>query len=182
MKFARIYFLVAIVWLLQSCFDSDDHIFDESEAIDIKVEAYLGKSISDISSNVKADTFHISDTIYFITSVSPNKIIKVQDYHWLMDGKYCSSEYNFKKQVTEPGHHKFTFVLKDYFGDMHYDSLDIWVADNPILNVTEFTPAEGTQALDPYEAIYFTWSAQTEGVQLSHYYRFILNEQDFANS
>ena len=182
MKFARIYFLVAIVWLLQSCFDSDDHIFDESEAIDIKVEAYLGKSISDISSNVKADTFHISDTIYFITSVSPNKIIKVQDYHWLMDGKYCSSEYNFKKQVTEPGHHKFTFVLKDYFGDMHYDSLDIWVADNPILNVTEFSPAEGTQALDPYETIYFTWSAQTEGVQLSHYYRFILNEQDFANS
>ena len=39
MKFARIFFLVAIVWLFQSCFDSDDHIFDEVDATDIKIDA-----------------------------------------------------------------------------------------------------------------------------------------------
>jgi hypothetical protein len=72
-------------------------------------------------------------------------------------------------------------VLKDHFGDMHYDSLDVWIADNPILNDSVFTPANGTQAFDPFEAIYFTWSAKTEGIKLAHYYRFTLSEQDFAN-
>lgn len=182
MKFVKIYLLVAIVWLFQSCFNSDDHIFDESEAYDIKVEAYLATSLADAPTGIKADTFHVSDTVYFLTSVTPNKIIKVQDYYWLMDGKYCSSEYNFKKTITEPGHHKFMFVLKDYFGDMHYDSLDIWVAGNPTLNDTAFTPADGSQAFDPYEAIYFTWSAETEGIQLRHYYHFTLAEQNYSNS
>ena len=181
MKFLKIFAIVAFTSLLQSCFNSDDHIFDEADAIDINVNVALAKTITDITSKVKADTFHVNDTIFFITTISPNKIIKVQDYHWLMDGKYCSSEYNFKKQITAPGHHKFTFVLKDHFGDMHYDSLDVWIADNPILNDSIFTPANGTQAIDPFEAIYFTWSAKTEGIKLAHYYRFTLSEQDFAN-
>lgn len=182
MKFLKFFAVAAFASLLQSCFNSDDHIFDEAEATNIKVEASLAKSITDITSGIKADTFHVSDTLYFVTTISPNKIIKVQDYHWLMDGKYCSPEYNFKKQITEPGYHKFTFVLKDYFGDMHYDSLEVWIADNPILNDSVFTPANGTQAIDPFEAIYFTWSAKTEGVKLAHYYRFTLSEQDFANA
>jgi hypothetical protein len=65
---------------------------------------------------------------------------------------------------------------------MHYDSLDVWVADNPILNDSVFTPANGTQAIDPFEAIYFTWSAKTEGIKLNHYYHFTLSEQNFANA
>ena len=181
MKFLKIFAIAAFASLLQSCFNSDDHIFDETEATNINVDVALAKSITDVSSKVKADTFHVNDTIFFIARISPNKIIKVQDYHWLMDGQYCSSEYNFKKQITDLGHHKFTFVLKDHFGDMHYDSLDVWIADNPILNDSVFTPANGTQAIDPFEAIYFTWSAKTEGIKLAHYYRFTLSEQDFAN-
>ena len=181
MKFLKIFAIAAFASLLQSCFNSDDHIFDEADAVDINVDVALAKTITDVTSKVKADTFHVNDTIFFIARISPNKIIKVQDYHWLMDGKYCSSEYNFKKQVTDPGHHKFTFVLKDHFGDMHYDSLDVWIADNPTLNDSVFTPANGTQAIDPFEAIYFTWSAKTEGIKLAHYYRFTLSEQDFAN-
>ena len=182
MKFARIFFLVAIVWLFQSCFDSDDHIFDEVDATDIKIDASLARSTTPILSSVKADTFNINDTIYFQTMVSPNKIIRVQDYHWLMNGQYCSSEYNFKKQITEPGYYKFTFILKDYFGDMHYDSLEVWVADNPVLNDTLFIPATGTQAIDPYESIYFSWEASTKGTHLAHHFHFTLSEEEFANS
>lgn len=173
--------IIAVAGLLQSCFNSDDHIFDETNAVDIKIEATLSTSITSNSQVIKADTFNINDTIYFLTSIKPNKIIKIQDYYWLMDGKYCSSEYNFKKQISEPGYHKFNFVLKDYFGDMHYDSLEVWIAANPILNDTAYTPAEGTQAIDPFESIYFTWSAKTEGIKLGHYYKFTLSEQNFAN-
>ena len=94
-------FLVAVTaFLLQSCFNSDDHLFDAAQAVDIKVETTLSNSMTDYSKIVKADTFNINDTVYFITTISPNKIIKVQDYQWLMDGKYCSSEYNFKKQIS----------------------------------------------------------------------------------
>lgn len=182
MKFTRIYFLVAIVWLFQSCFDSDDHIFDEADATDIKIDATLARSASPILNSVKADTFNINDTIYFQTMVVPNKIIRVQDYHWLMNGQYCSSEYNFKKQIEEPGYYKFTFVLKDYFGDMHYDSLEVWIADKPVLNDTLFIPAAGTQAIDPYESIYFSWEAATKGIHLAHRFRFTLSEEEFANS
>lgn len=182
MKFLRSFILAAVAGLFQSCFNSEDYIFDEAETTDIKIEASLAKSMSDFSTITKADTFHIGDTIYFLTSVSPSKIIKVQDYHWLMDGKYCSSEYNFKKQINEPGYHKFTFVMKDYFGDMHYDSLEVWIADKPVLNDLKFTPAEGTQAIDPYESIYFTWSAKTNGIKLSHRYHFTLSEQSYANA
>lgn len=173
---------VALVLLLQSCFDSNDHIFDEADAIDISVETSLARSSITPSTSVKADTFHTGDTIYFLTTITPNKIIRVQEYYWLMDGAYCSSEYNFKKQISEPGHHKFTFVLKDHFGDMHYDSLDVWVSGNPTLNDSAFIPATGTQAIDPYEAIYFTWSASTEGIQLAHHFRFILSEQNFVGT
>lgn len=182
MKFARIYFLVAIVWLFQSCFDSDEHIFDEADATDISIDATLARSTTPVAVSVKADTFNINDTIYFQTAVVPNKVIRVQEYHWLMNGQYCSSEYNFKKQIGVPGYYKFTFILKDYFGDMHYDSLEVWVADNPVLNDTLFIPATGTQAIDPYESIYFSWNASTEGIRLAHHFRFTLSEEEFANS
>ena len=181
MNLFKIFAITAFAILFQSCFNSDEHIFDESEGTEIKIEATLARTTTDYSTIVKADTFHIGDTIYFFTSISPSKLIKVQDYHWLMDGKYCSSEFNFKKQINEAGHHKFAFVLKDYFGDMHYDSLDVWVADKPVLNDTDFTPAEGTQAIDPHEAIYFTWSAKTNGIKLAHRYHFTLSEQGYAN-
>lgn len=181
MKIFKCCAIAAFSFFLQACFNSDDHIFDESESIDIKIDATLARSISETTAKVKADTFHVSDTIYILTTINPSKLIKVQDYHWFLDGKYCSSEYNFKKQISELGHHKFLFELKDHFGDMHYDSLDVWIADNPTLNDSVFTPANGTQAIDPYEAIYFTWSAKTEGIKLAHYYHFTLSEQHFAN-
>ena len=181
MKIFKIFAIAAFAILFQSCFNSDEHIFNESESTEIEIEATLARNSTDYSTIVKADTFHIGDTIYFLTSISPNKLIKVQDYHWLMDGKHCSSEFNFKKQINDPGHHKFTFVLKDYFGDMHYDSLDVWIADKPILNEKDFTPAEGTQTIDPNEAIYFTWSAKTNGIKLAHRFHFTLSEQSYAN-
>ena len=182
MKFLKTCLLVALAWLFQSCFDSDEHIFNGEETVEITVDASLARSMSVLIPSVKADTFTTSDTIFFLTTITPNKIIRVQDYHWLMDGVYCSSEYNFKKQITEPGYHKFTFVLKDHFGDMHYDSLEVWIADPPTLNDSAYVPASGTQAIDPYEAIYFAWSATTKGIQLKHYYHFTLYEQIFANS
>ena len=180
MKFIQTIIIVATAWLLQSCFDSNDHLFDEDDAIDITVEATLSHVMSAPMPSVKADTFNIHDTIFLLANVGPNKAFHIQDYYWLMDGEHCSSEYNFKKQINKPGHHKFTFVLKDYFNDIHSDSLDVWVADNPILNDSTFIPAQGTQAIDPYEAIYFTWNAKTEGIRLAHHFHFTLDEEDIA--
>ncbi len=177
MNFIKAFFVVAAAYILQSCFNSDDYIFNEAETTNIKIESTLAKSLVETGSKIKADTFHIGDTIYFLTSVTPSRTINVQNYQWLMDGQYCSSDYSFKKQIEEPGHHKFTFVLKDHFGDMHYDSLEVWVADYPVLNDSAFIPAEGTQAIDPYESVYFTWSANTKGIKLNHYYHFTLSEQ-----
>lgn len=182
MKFLKFSLLAALSTFLLSCFDSDEHIFDETETVDISVETSLAKSATPVVPSIKADTFYIDDTIYFQTTIIPNKIILVQDYHWLMDGEYCSSEYNFKQQVKKPGYHKFMFVLKDHFGDMHYDSLDVWIADKPSLNDSVFVPAQGTQAIDPYETIYFAWSASTPGIRLAHKFRFTLSEENFANT
>lgn len=182
MNFIKGFIIVAASWLLQSCFDSNDHIFDEADSVEISIDATLSTSMAVPNPSIKADTFNVGDTIYFLTTIVPNKIIRVQDYHWLMDGEYCSSEYNFKRQINKPGHHKFKFVLKDYFGDMHYDSVDVWIAGNPTINESEFIPAAGTQAIAPYEAIYFAWSSYTEGIKLSHKYRFTLSEQSYANS
>ena len=182
MKKFKIFAFATLASIFQACFNSDDHVFDEADTTDIKIEATLAHSSTDFSAKVKADTFNIGDTVYFLTDISPNKIIKVQDYHWLMDGKHCSSDFNFKKRIEEPGYHKFIFVLKDFFGDMHYDSLDVWVADKPILDDKAFIPAEGTQAFDPYESIYFTWSAKTKGINLAHRYHFTLSEQSYANA
>ena len=180
MKFIQTLIIIATVWLLQSCFDSNEHIFDEDDSIDITVEVTLSHVMSAPMPSVKADTFNIHDTIFLLANVGPNKAVHIQDYYWLMDGEHCSSEYNFKKQISTPGHHKFTFVLKDYFNDIHSDSLDVWVAGNPILNDSAYIPAQGTQAIDPYETIYFTWSAKTEGIRLAHRFHFTLNEEDFT--
>ena len=182
MKFIQTLIITAAVWFLQSCFDSSEHLFDEDEAIDITVEATLSRGFSTPVPSVKADTFNIHDTIFISATVNPGKVFHIQDYYWLMDGVHCSSEYSFKKQINKPGHHKFTFVLKDHFDDIHSDSLDVWVADNPILNDSTFIPAQGTQAIDPYETIYFTWSAKTEGIRLAHHFHFTLNEESYANS
>ena len=166
MKFIQTIIIAASVWLFQSCFDSNDHIFDEDDAINITVDAGLSKNIYTLTPSVKADTFYIHDTIYFSVSISPNKIFHVQDYHWLMDGVYCSSDYNFKKQIKEPGYHKFKFVLKDNFGDMHYDSLDVCIADIPVLNDSAFIPAQCKVRRD----------------SISHYFHFTLSEERYANS
>ena len=85
MRTSQGFIVIAIALLLQSCFDSSDYIFDEAEATDITIDASLAHSMSTVSPSVKADTFSINDTIYFLTNITPNKIIRVQDYHWLMD-------------------------------------------------------------------------------------------------
>ena len=77
MKFLKIFAIAAFASLLQSCFNSDDYIFDEADAVDINVDVALARTITDVTSKVKADTFHVNDTIFFIARISPNKIIKV---------------------------------------------------------------------------------------------------------
>ena len=86
MKFIRMSFIVAMAYLLQSCFNSDDYIFNESDATSIIIQASLARSLGESASNVKADTFHINDTVYFQTTVSPNKIIKVHGWQILRIG------------------------------------------------------------------------------------------------
>ena len=88
MNFIKAFFVVAAAYILQSCFNSDDYIFNEAETTNIKIESTLAKSLVETGSKIKADTFHIGDTIYFLTSVTPSRTINVQNYQWLMDGQY----------------------------------------------------------------------------------------------
>ena len=96
MKFIKSFAVAAIAYLLQSCFNTDDYIFNEADTSEIKVEASVSRSIIETTPLTKADTFLITDTVYFLTRITPSKVIKLQNYQWLMDGKYCSSDYNFK--------------------------------------------------------------------------------------
>ena len=85
MKFLKTCLLVALAWLFQSCFDSDEHIFNGEETVEITVDASLARSMSVLIPSVKADTFTTSDTIFFLTtSINFSNIMqKCNDVHWI---------------------------------------------------------------------------------------------------
>lgn len=131
---------------------------------------------------VKADTFDINDSIVLQVNIQPTKSIKMQSYRWFLDGSPYKSDFSFKDKIAKPGHHTLTFEMKDYYGDIHRDSLEIWVAARPVLDDSLYLPADGTQEVSTLGGLSFAWSAHTDSIDLHHYYRFILMEQGYSNT
>lgn len=177
----RLLLLFAILSAI-SCSDSDEYYFETSNGVEITMNVSISHTFDNSVDFVKADTFNINDSIVLQVNVQPSKSIKMKSYRWLLDGKPYKSDFSFKDRFTTPGHHKLTFEMEDYYGDMHYDSLDIWTAPPPELDVIHFLPANGTQEISTLGGTSFAWEAHTEGIDLKHYYHFTLSEKAYSNT
>jgi len=151
--------LLILAFLIASCSDSDDFIFDQAEQTEISISAMLSTELDSINRKGKADTIHPRDTLTFIAEIDPSRSIRMQKYYWTLDGHRWASEFSFRTNIAEPGHHKIALVLIDYFGDTLSDTLNVWVGNPPVLNDSLIIPLTGTQGLSPDEALSFAWNA-----------------------
>lgn len=159
-----------------ACTNSDDALYDESSNSSISISAKLLLEKDSISRQGKADTVRPGDTLTFIADIEPSRSIRIQRYYWTLDGDKWASEFSFRSNISEPGHHEVVFVLVDYFGDTLTDTLHVWVGNLPILDEKAFIPHPGTQQIPTESGISFAWHAYDPDSIYSMRYRFILKD------
>ena len=172
-------FLLTSAFLNTACDGLDDNgLFDEANADTVSVQAYLTHSLDSSGMRFKADTLLPTDSIILIATISPSKSIRMQDYFWQMDSKTIGYDFSFKTHIQEPGHHTLRFVILDRFGDTLSDTLSIWVSRPPVLNDSEFIPADSTQNIDISSGASFAWAASDSDAGAHLSYHFLLEDAD----
>lgn len=173
--------LVAVLSLLftaslfNACADSDDYMFDEGNHSEVTMYAQMSRSFDSTAVRKKADTISVGDSIIFIATVSPSKSVRIKNSYWEMDGSFFASEFSVRDAITFPGKHDFVFVLVDFFSDTLRDTVNLWVAEAPILKTNSFIPTNKSQGLPPNKEIQFAWQAYDPDSLLDLHYHFTLS-------
>ncbi|MCQ2105779.1 MAG: hypothetical protein MJZ26_08315 [Fibrobacter sp.] len=170
--------LIPAVFL--GCVNSDDYLFDENDARDISIDAFMTESFDTAYTRNKTATICPGDSLIFLTEIYPSKSIRRTRYYWTLDGKPFANEYSFKNTVTEPGSHKIAFVFVDYFGDTLSDTLHLYVATPPSLVTENIIPANNSQEFSPNDIISFAWTADDPDSLWDVFYHFKLQEASSA--
>lgn len=166
--------LIAIA--IVACTDSDNYIFDERDHQEVRVDAFITQTFDETSVRIKNDTVAPNDSLIFLSSVYPSKAIRSQDIFWTLDGTPFATEYSFKASVKTPGLLKVAFVLVDFFGDTISDTITLYAAIPPTLNLKKIIPANSTQEIPPNEDINFSWYTTEQDRYWDTYYHFVLKE------
>ncbi len=159
------------------CTNFDDLAYDESEQDYIRVQIFTARAFDSTAVRVKADTIQPGDSLVFLSDVYPSRAMRNQASYWNMDGMYFSSEYYFKSTLLYTGRHLLEFYLVDFFGDTLVDSLTIVVANPPVLDISNFIPANGSQNFSSTEFISFAWSVKDPDELWSLKHHFTLTEK-----
>lgn len=177
MKAVRILFasLAAIATTLIGCTNSDDYLFDESEATFIEVSTEIATSFDTNSVRTKSDTLLPTDTVIFIANILPTKSIKIKHYYWTLDGEHFSYDFSFRSAIEKPGEHDLAFILETLFGDTLSDTLHIWVSRPPVMVTDKFIPAPGAQELNSVGGISFAWEAYDPDSIAKLRYHFVID-------
>ncbi|MCQ2092613.1 MAG: hypothetical protein MJY85_08030 [Fibrobacter sp.] len=168
--------LVCWAAILCGCTQSDDVIFNESNAQHINVQAFFSKSLDSNTVGVKTDTINPGDSVIFLTSVYPSKAIRSRDYFWTKDGEFFAFEYNTKKAIFDPGYHQFNFVFIDFFGDTLIDTLHLYVGSTPELDNKNFIPANNTQYIGVNDFVNFAWNVYDPDSMWDMSHHFVLKQ------
>lgn len=160
--------------VFNACADSDDFIYEDVAHTEITIEATMARSFDTNSVKKTADTITAGDSMIFIASVYPSKSVRVKDYYWEMDNLFFASEFSVRDAILSSGHHEFVFILIDFFGDTLRDTVNLWVAEKPILKTTNFIPASGSQGLPPNKDIQFAWKVYNPDTLQKLFYHFTL--------
>lgn len=168
------FFALFTVILFNACADADDYIFDEDYHSEVTMYAQMAKSFDSSAVRKKADTISVGDSMIFIATLNPSKSIRIKNSYWEMDGAFFASEFSVRDAIAFPGKHEFVFVLVDFFSDTLRDTVELWVAEPPILKTTNFIPAPESQGLPPNKEIQFAWQAYDPDSLLKLFYHFTL--------
>ena len=171
--FSAIAFAMALLCI--ACTNSDDFLYDESEATFIEVSAEMAYSFDSISERNKCDTLHPGDSLIFIANILPSKSIKIKRYIWTIDGNPFSYDFSFRSAIWEPGLHKVVFILETFFGDTLSDTLTLRISNSPALQDSLFIPAKGTQGIPTTGGLSFAWKGYDPDSIASLYYRFTID-------
>lgn len=163
---------------LNGCTDSDKYLFDVNDGREIEVSAFMTRSFDDESPKVKQDTIFPGDSIIFFTSIYPSKSIRLQKYYWTINDKFFANEFSFKNTVKTPGIYNVKFILIDNFGDKLTDSLTLYVANAPKLDIFKIFPKNNSQNLDPNKILNFSWNNQNDDGLWQINYKFTLTKDD----
>lgn len=176
MKFRALAALIcAIALLFAACTNSDDFLYDESEATFIEVSAEMAYSFDSLSERSKIDTLRPGDSLIFIANILPSKSIKIKRYLWTLDGDAFSYDFSFRSAIWDAGEHKVVFLLETFFGDTLSDTLTIHVSNPPVLLDSAFIPAKGTQGIPTTGGISFAWNAYDPDSIAQLYYHFTID-------
>lgn len=179
MKFIRNFLLfISIFSLIVSCSNGDDYLFNEDEISPIQISAFMTTSFNTQDQLVKTQTLAPNDSVIFIANVSPSKSIRMQKYYWTIDGTKFSSEFSFRDAISSPGLHDIVFIVIDYFGDTLSDSLQLWIQSTPVINDSNFIPANNTNGIPPQDGINFVWGINNSESASKFNFKFQLKKEE----
>lgn len=170
-------FALLFAGVFNGCINFDDVAYDNSEQDYIKVQIFTARAFDSTAVRVKADTIRPGDSLVFLADVYPSRAMRNQTSYWNMDGMYFSSEYYFKSTLLYSGRHLLEFYLVDFFGDTLVDSLTVVVANPPILDISSFIPANGSQNFMSTEFISFAWNVSDPDELWNLKHHFTLREK-----
>ena len=174
MTFRIAFFPVLFALLFFACTNSDEFLYDESNATPISIAASLSLEHDTTTKQGKTDSIYPYDTVAFIAEITPSRSIRMRESYWTLDGEVWAYEFSFRSCIPKSGHHTIAFVLIDNFGDTLSDTLQLWVGNPPVLNEKQIIPLPGTQRIPPENGISFAWNAYDPDSIYDLHYRFTL--------
>lgn len=162
---------IALACNFSACSNGEDYLYDEEQSTFIEVSIEMAYSFDSSSTRMRSDTLTPADTLIFIANILPSKSIKIKRYLWTIDGETLSYDFSFRKNIEEPGPHKIAFFLETYLGDTLSDTLTLQISNPPVLDVSKFIPAPGSQGLPTSGGVSFAWSAfDPDSIASLHYH------------
>lgn len=166
---------IALASHFSACSNGEDYLYDEEESTFIEVSAEMAYSFDSNSVRMKSDTLTPADTLIFIANILPSKSIKIKRYLWTIDGETLSYDFSFRKNIEKPGLHKVAFFLETYLGDTLSDTLSLQISNLPVLDVSKFIPAAGSQGIPISGGVSFAWNAYDPDSIASLHYHFAID-------
>ena len=166
---------IALASHFSACSNGDDYLYDEELSTFIEISAEMAYSFDSSSTRLKSDTLTPADTLIFIANILPSKSIKIKRYLWTIDGEPLSYDFSFRRNIETPGPHKVAFFLETYLGDTLSDTLTLQISNLPVINISRFIPASGSQGIPTSGGVSFAWNAYDPDSIASLHYHFSID-------
>jgi len=125
---------------------------------------------------LRADTLKPGDSVFFSSTISPSRNIKMSAIFWKLDSTVRPQISSFRAAFFTGGKHTVSFHVLDAFGDTLSDTVQIWISNPPVFG-PQTLPSTDSWGIPPHVAgTLFAWDCQDPDSEDPTQYHFQLSQ------